>query len=370
MFLIRFIGKVIALVLLIAFILILPVSLWVFNVQSILFSRPALEAILEDPIIFNEALPSLTTAIVQQVAASDDAEVRAEAWYARELFANIPPDSTEQVGNQLLSTAWLETQVRYNLGAVFDWVDGPGVVPHFRWELGDMKARLGGSEGQGVVESVVGRWPDCSPEQEVAIQAFLTSVVSGSNSLPACQPRDSELRERLIEKINTSMAFIGDEIPEVLPEEERLAELTEQERAEWLNLKLALRVFNRIAYLIFLVPLILILLIEIITVRSFKSLFIWLGWGLLPAGLIALLILIDITPLALLNTLNGQAAVDPVSLQTAVIVLSVVRQISNDVLLQGGIITGVGLALILLGILIPDRQSSDQTEQDMVYESR
>ncbi|MCC6904227.1 MAG: hypothetical protein IT326_00190 [Anaerolineae bacterium] len=358
---IRLTGKVLGLILLLAFIVLLPVSIWLYNVQGILLNRATYERLLTSDDLYTEALPTLASAvIIDSINAPESPDLTPEARLAGVILGSVPAAASPQMGQALFSPEWLEEQTRRNFDALFDWFEGDIVRPAIAVDLSEMKARLGGDAGRDVVELVVSGWPACSTAQMVVMEAALAPGSATADTVPACEPA-GDLRDTLVERASASLAFVSEELPESIPPAEDLARpLTEQEEFQYRSIKLAARVFYRTAFLIFAIPLLFLLLIEIVAVRSFKSLFHWSGWGLLLGGLLALLLSLEALPLALVVAMSGGQST-PVGMQSAILLMSVLNQVSRSIFVQGGLVIAAGFLLLILARLIPPPHNRDDT---------
>jgi hypothetical protein len=340
----RFIGKVIGLVLLLVFLVVLPATVWAFNIEQALFERSTYEQILQSRTLYSGVLPTLLPRLIQG-GAEDALATPEDARYAAQVFANLDEQEWQQIIRLLMPPPWVQRQLQTNLNAMFAWVDGPEVRPMLQLDLSELKDRMAGEEGQQVVSLVIESWPACNDAQQQQMEEALSADSGIQGTLPSCQPAGQPLRGRLTDELNDAVASTASQMSGSVPLYPALRRApTMRERLGWLFLKLAVRVVRRVAYLVFLAPLVILLLIEIATIRSFKSLFRWYGWAAFVGGLLCLSLPLDLYLLSL-----GQPAARR---QALLLAAELVTQISQWIVLHGAIITVAGLVMLVIARLI------------------
>lgn len=347
----RFLGKVIAFLLLIAFIVVLPALLWTYNIQSVLFDRSTYANISQNRSMYTTLLPAALPRFVDDMAARSPSD---EARYTAGLFDNLGSAEWQEIANLLFPVDWIQEQIDRNAEALFAWIDGPDVLPAFVVDLGEPKSRMAGPEGEQATELVVGTWPICTPEQAQVVEAVLDEEADVED-MPACQPDDAALRTRLLDAISEGLTTTADATPDSLMADE--SQLSLQQSQQWLNLKVYLRVARRTSYLVFVLPAALLLLILILAVRSFKSLLRWYGWGLLLGGLLGLLVLVPVSfsPLLAWQLASGSQEVEITLLPALLALAGIMSQITRPILIQSGAAAAVGFVMLGLASLIRDK---------------
>jgi hypothetical protein len=339
----RFIGKVIGLLLLLVFLVVLPATVWTFNIEQALFERSTYQQILQSRTLYNGVLPTLVPRLIRGAEATPTAPE--DARYAAQVFADLDEQEWQQIIRLLMPPPWVQRQLQNNLNALFDWVDGPRTRPNLQLDLMELKNRMRGDEGQQVVGVVIENWPACTGPQQEQMQEALSGDSGIVGTLPSCRPSEESLRGRLTDELNAAVIDTVSQMPDSVPLYAALRRApTLEERLSWLFAKLAVRVVRRVAYLVFLIPLVILLLIEIATIRSFKGLFRWYGWAAFVGGLLCLSLPIDLYLLSL-----GQPAARR---QALLLAAELVVQISQWIMLHGAIITVAGLAMLVIARLI------------------
>lgn len=356
----KFFGNVIAFFFFVIFLIILPAMVWTFNIQRAIFEPETYEQILGKRAFYNRVIPSVVAGLTE---ASEEADtITAQEIYLPfnpQAFEYLTTDDWETLTELLIPAPWIKGELERNVNALFDWFDGPDIQPDIRFDLGEVKQRLGGEEGQESLDLVMSSWPACSPSESQLVEDYLDSNLDVAE-FPACQPK-GDLKERLTDNLSESIVATAEYWPDFVPEPgEEDSPLTATERDQWLGLKFVLRVARRVSYLLFLFPLVLLLLIEIFAARSFKSLFKWYGWALLLGGLATLFPLLDMLPLA---ALRGMTSARQAELIFGA-VIAVNRTFGQPILYQGAALVIIGLILLAISsqLFEPSDRQSVETE--------
>lgn len=339
----KFFGNVIAFFFFVIFLIILPAMVWTFNIQHAIFEPETYEQILGKRAFYNRVLPSMVAGMTE---VGEDPEHPLPAHevdlpLSPQVFENLTTDDWETLTELLLPAPWIKGELERNVDALFDWFDGPDIKPDIRFDLGEVKQRFGGEEGQESLELVVASWPACSESESQLVEDYLDDKI-GVEDFPACQPK-GDLMNRLMDDLSGSMVTTAKEWPDFAPD--RQAEdspFATAERDQWLGLKFVLRVARRVSYLLFLFPLVLLLLIEIFAVRSFKSLFKWYGWALLLGGLATLFPLLDMLPLAALRGMTNARQAELIFGAA----IAVNQTFGQPILYQGAALVIIGLVFL------------------------
>jgi hypothetical protein len=339
----KFFGNILAFFFLVIFLIILPAMVWTFNIQHAIFEPETYEQILGKRAFYNRVLPSMVAGMTEagketeHPIPADEVDLP----FNPQVFDYLTTDDWETLTELLIPTPWIKGELERNVDALFEWFDGPDIQPDIRFDLAEVKERFGGEEGQQSLDLVVASWPTCSPTESRLVEDFLDGKLDAAE-FPACQP-EGDLRERLMDDLSGSLVTTAEYWPDYVPDQEEINRaLSSAERDQWLGVKFVLRVARRVSYLLFLPPLVLLLLIEIFAVRSFKSLFKWYGWALTLGGLATLFPLLDMLPLA---ALRGMTAAREAELAFGM-AIAINQTFGQPILSQGAALVIIGLVLL------------------------
>src|SRR5262249_3626768 len=144
---------------------------------------------------------------------------------------------------------------------------------------------------------IVPKLPNCTPAQQQALTGNADST-STTTTPPICNP-GKDLLPVAVAKLTQVFNAIGTNLPPAwrLSDTIQRAAATASQRpngpppvsfADLNRVRGWIWLDSRLVALIFLIPIGLFAIIMMVTIRSAKSLFRWLGWGLIASGLIAL----------------------------------------------------------------------------------
>lgn len=243
----------------------------------------------------------------------------------------------------LIPPAWSQNQVEHNIDAVFAWLEGDTAYPYFRLELGDLSQRLAQREGREAVRGLLGRLPPCEPGED-----FLDE----DEVFPHCRPPDPELDEAMEEVLPE----LEEELPGDLSFRAQVenGEVEQEALDELRRLQRYYRFFNLGVWLVWLVCLVLLGLAALMAARNLGEALQWVGWPLLVAGGLGLLLLGIIflsTPLLVDYWITQWFPNGALSVTLAEVVAPLLRGLIQGLAGRGLMLTG-GLALLgLLGVI-------------------
>jgi hypothetical protein len=338
----RFFGKLIAFLLVLLLIVLLPVTLWLYNLQRVALDADTYTRLVSNRSLYTEVMPGMLMGVVQnaQTDPNASAEERAMAGY----LANLSSEDWQDILAELAPAAWLQSEFDRNIQAVFDWLEGPSLTPGITFDLIPFKERLGGPEGEHVIRVIMNSWPACSPEEATDTLAILDGETTDEDAIAAPCRLEGPDNIRLMQDVNDVVVAAANALPDSFPEQTEVPPPTLREQTDILNVKLLIGITRRVAHLIFLIPLILLVLIELVAIRSFKSLFSWYGWPLVIGGLLSFLPIIAFPFVWLTTFASGWAG----GFHFFVTLMSIFSDAyGRPVLLQGGLITALGFVFLI-----------------------
>lgn len=346
--LIRAFGHLLAAPFVVLFVLVLPLTLWAFTLQQAAFTRSIYERIIENENLYTTALPILIT---EAAFPPDEEGLSPGALYIRQALAGLSDSEWQEVAELLAPTEWVRAQTQENLDATLAWVDNNSVRPEVGFELETLRERLNGPEAQQLAELLVEAQPRCSEEQAGQIEAYIADNIN--EPIPLCQP-DGQTEADLVEQLVLVLTDTADRLPSSVPTQAEMSStLTADEQQEILNVKANIRIVRRLALMVFILPVTLLLIVQIITVRTPKAFFGWYGWSMLAGGMVTIGSTTDAFPLLVLNTLSTE----PIRSEVAVFVSTLFGQLTEPVGLSAAAITVVGLLFVLIAFALkgPDK---------------
>lgn len=260
-------------------------AMFTVNLAQVITDREAVEQMLDAEALVVDVVPRLLTeAALEQARAQGSPPAN--------------PDSTnlQAAIRELFPPGWLEIQRSVALDAVFDFLEtGDPKAAELQIDAGPVSSRLRGEPGRRVVLAVLQLLPQCTEPQSA------TPPEADLSEINYCLPPDVPITDvttythdgliEIIDQAPQSQAEAGIIHVPLLAEGTMIPRV--RERSQWLHQLFVLG--QRWARALWLVPLSCLLLL-LLTRHSLNDLSYWLGWSLLVAALIALLLAILVPP--------------------------------------------------------------------------
>jgi hypothetical protein len=335
---VRTLGQLIAAVFAVLFVVSTVLVLLLVNIERKAFSSATYKQAFEDQRLYERMPAILATTLTTYMTESGISMpflqfLTVEDWQ-NNIATLLPPEELKAMSNNALDATFDYLNSRSNSAVI-------SLVP--------VKTQLAGEPGVELVLQILRRQPACTPEQ-------LTQMALGlfGGQIALCNPPE--------QAIGLMMPFIQSQLQTItalFPNEVTLissaAPGTPQDPRVRLN---AIR--SGIKLTLFL-PVLFLFGIAVFTVRSLRDLFAWWGWPLLFAGGISVIVALLGAPLIggilrLVIQTQGSFFIPP-ALAAALgeTASAVARQMLIPVIVQGLIITAVGVGMLAVAVLVPRR---------------
>jgi hypothetical protein len=211
-----------------------------------------------------------------------------------------------------------------------------------------LKTRLAGPQGMELVSLILNAQPDCTLEQLLQMGM---GFVSGDVSL--CKPPD-EMMGLVTPVIEAELRFLTGAIPD------EVTLIPAGTANPGGDTRLRLNRARTIMKFSPLLPIVLLIALTALAVRNLTDWFQWWGYPFLVIGAISALAALIGSPvlgLAIQTVMQSQAGFLPPVLISALgeTVSAVSRQILSPVVLEGALLAGVGLVLVVAAVLMRRR---------------
>ena len=298
---------------------------------------------------FRDVLGGLRAPTSQEIAAMADCGVgpsESGEGGAPEFFKVLSIDQWGSILRTLLPADWLQGQVESVLHQAFKILDTPGAPLSITIDMRDFKKRLTGPSGTDAVMQIIQTLPPCK-------EGYVPDAADPSSMLE-CRPSD-EMVTAAIPEITAALAEAAKEIPDQL-------DLLEQARASGvLNLdqyglpigpRQLLQTGRWIVRLSPILCIVILILVMLLVVRSWRGFLRWWGIPILAAGvcvvLTAIAIWVGLDVVISLGRENLPAYVSPGVYDTSAGVLVFIAH--RYALITGG--EGIVLGFIGLGLVV------------------
>jgi hypothetical protein len=288
----------------------------------------------------------------------------------------------ESILVNIIDPVWLQTQTETIIDQFFDVLltsEDPSNTP-ILISLSELKKRLAGPEGSQAFLLILEAQTPCSIEQLLGLLQMGLGLPTSIESL-LCRPPEyvlSELTPVIETFLSGAVAQVPDQIPINLPDS--LTGNPESSNSQESSITFKsnpiqiLRGTRTVISLSPLLPLVLISLVTIFAVRSVRDFLLWWGISFLAAGTITLLLAIILFPTtnwALAQVLPEETGIFPdiTNLLGELGVLNVLNELAsrllNSILIPAGVITFIGLLLLLGLLFVKDHTSPQQNSKQI-----
>jgi hypothetical protein len=267
------------------------------------------------------------------------------------VLSSLGEPGYQNIFSVLMPQDWLKSQTDNLITNLWDYLNFKQTTLTLDIDLREVKTRFKGAQGQTIAKEIVSSWPACSPEQLLGI---ITQLAQGNNlaDIPLCQPPEMYL-PLTYQLVQVSLSGFTGALPDQLNLMSVISVTTNGDPTQssaWQQtfqyyklLRLGLRVLPVLSF-------ILLLLLAIITFRSARTGWSWLGITILLTGIFGL---ITAGILFLSGNLLVQQAVSavfggaPAGLITAVI--NAIKEVTDRFYLWSA---GIALMTAILGVIL------------------
>ncbi len=378
----RLIGRIIAVLLILLMIPTTAMAFWLFNADRVATDPAAYKNALQTGFAYTDFLAAITESF-----SHEGVPRRADA-----VLMGITPDVWPLITPQLMPPESARKLVNTNIDAIFNWIDGTAATLQTGLDLSDLKSRLSDKYAVTAVDTIVAHLPRCTTDAAAQIDSF--SSLDSFTAFPLCNPTDDTQRVTAKTQWVAALGLIGQHMPSYWnmmsslnsaatisppnfgdpgsgapplpnspPGGSRPPPLSSQQRIDPLQLEQGRAIVwleERLRVLLFLIPVALMCLVVIVTVRSGKGFFRWLSWALILSGFFSLI------PVLILPLFSASVA-DPRTLTVVErlgtggqalkvlargMIQSIISSLTLSVLLQVAALIVVGLIAAFISVLI------------------
>lgn len=343
-------ARALALVLGLAFVLMLPLTLLGLAWGKVLFSPQAMTDILAQELIDSRALQRAAVGAFLERSGPQQAD-------------NPDPDSLQFLDRQdldrlvetLFPTEWAHDQMRANIEIFYAWIDSDLSQPEFRLDVQPIKESLQSGGAEDLVTTIVDSWPVCSAVEAQQLERELLA----SSEFPSltCEPPEP-LRGQLVAAGTELLLAQAGQMPSSAPIGGQNAGGEGQQGSE--QLKRLLRVVRELSDAGWMLPASLLGLIVALAVRSWPGLLRWWGAPLTGAGVSSFLTLVISRGIAqraqdsaALSSISG-GSLDPV---LRGVMGRLLDEVGGRMFLYCILLIVSGLVMLLVGLWLKRRSS-------------
>lgn len=273
-----------------------PCAFWVFTLGRVALNPETYKDVLHDAAsyadLYKDLLPALADGATRNIG---DASTRT----ALIQVIDAMPAGGWTVVSDKLPPSWLQDQLDGDMAHFFSWLNGTRSTLAVAFDLQALKTALGADKAQAVASAVLPTLLSCSAAQEQKISDSMNNPIPAG--LPLCYPSKANTRTTMTGYLAAQLTALATQLPA------RLDLTVQLRRAEIGSTGQHLSDFDieqaqsvaaltlRLLGLLLLLPVALLCLIVMVSIRSWKSFFRWTAWILVVSSLIAA-VLVPILP--------------------------------------------------------------------------
>ncbi len=351
------IARLLALLIAPVLMLALPVSLLAFDLWRVVFNPPLVKALIADEIVNSDLIPValewFSDQRAQQRVASGEALTGVDEPDIVLLISFLDRDDWRAIKHEVLADDLLTHLVSVTVDNTYGWIDSAERVPQITWDLKPFVERVNGEHGVNAITIAYGNLPPCKQEEIDDYLYRLSLVPPGTEILyNLCEFPDPWHEDQFTDYVNALFAVV-DNIPTEFALTAVLAGVADQGGVGPEALKQQLRLIRLLGGTAWALPLVLVLLIVALVVRSLPSLGRWLGVPLLVGGFIALLpalayryLITNVLAAGLLSEIP-----DLIRPEVVRVISRVADTVFQPLLIQAAVIVLVAIVLMMLQML-------------------
>ncbi|MBN2256635.1 MAG: hypothetical protein JW704_02275 [Anaerolineaceae bacterium] len=276
-------------------------------------------------------------------------------------LANVDASEWSTVFSYVIDETWLKTELESVIDQFFTFLNHPGQPLMLNISLLELKSRLGGEDGYQAFRSLLNSLEPCTTGD---LLNLTKSALENANlsRIQLCRP-DASVMIFGESAIRGMLKATADNLPD--DTSELIKPPSGHVGDSLVVAQKTIRILRLAALISPGIPLVFLLIISLLVVRNFKSLFIWWGIPLTVTG--ALTALSALLASQILNSLLLDS-IDTVGLAPGLlktirsIFMEIVASFRDALLIQSGIVFALGLAMLFLYLLIKSRGKPIVTE--------
>ena len=288
-------------------------------------------------------------------------------------FLILDQEEWESILTTIIEPAWLQTQTEHIIDQFFDVLltsEDPANTP-ILVSLVELKSRLAGPEGTQALLLILNAQPSCTVEQLLGLLQLGLGLPTNIETL-LCRPPEyvlSELTPVIEIFLSGAVDLVPDQLSLSLPESAIASPQPGNLQVSRGSIPKPIQVLRATRSVISISPLLSLLLISLVTiivVRSVRDLLLWWGISFLAAGMITMFMALILLPA--MNWTVAQLLPDQVETWLGISNLldelgmwdmlnELTGRLLNSILIPAGVVSLIGLLLLLGLLLLKDRKS-------------
>jgi hypothetical protein len=357
----KILAKVIAFLMIIVLMVSLPLSILLYNVGRVVFTPPLVKEILTEIVVDSDIISVGLQWFAEQrseqryqdgtsIALQDEPDIL-------DVLSFVDIDGWQTIREEILPDDILADWVSAIVDGVYTWIDSEARLPVIVWDMQPFKQQVRSPHGANAVQRLYDALPLCSEDEIADFKSRLTGALPGMEVLyNLCQFPDSFGKDQIAD-YHASLILIVDFIPDFIDMTGELENIEDTQAVGPLAIKAQLLFLRSIMQLAPFIPVVLLLLILVLAIRSLAELGRW--WGIpliITAALLVILTAFYRAMIISVLSLGPMSEVPPLVLDEAIGgILQLAAEIFHPMMWQSIAILVLGLLLFIVGLVLKPR---------------
>lgn len=348
-----FLAKALAFILALLLVVGLPLFLLVFDVWRVVFNPPLIKNFITYEVVSSDLIPVglewFSDRRAQERVQKGEALTGIDEPDIVLLMSFLGREDWRAIKKELLTDEFLTHIVSVTVDGTYGWIDSADRVPQITWELTPLIDRLDSEHGVNGIVIAYDNLPLCTQKEIDDYLYRLSLVPPGVEVLyNLCQFPPPWHDDQFSDYKNALFKVVANVPPQFALTDE-LSRVADQGGIGPDAIKGQLILIRTLGNLAWLLPLVLLLLIVAVIVRSLKTLSRWVGLPMLVGGFLALLPTLVYRWLIVNVLATGPLSETPEIIQPEVIrvITRAADEIFKPMMLQAVVIMALGLGLLL-----------------------
>ncbi len=347
-------AKILASLCVLVVIITIPLTLLAFDFGRVVFNPPLVKSMLTEEVVNSDLLP-----IALEWFSDRRAQERVETGEALTgitepdivlLMSYLDREDWRKIKQEVLTDPILTDWVSVSVDGTYAWIDSTDRVPQITWSMQPFKDRVNTEHGANCIVIAYSNLAPCTQEQIDNFLARLAAVPEGTEVLYNLCAFPEPWHEDQFNDYVSALHDVVENVPSQFALTNELAQVEDTAGVGAAVLKGQLRLLRFLMNWAWLIPVILLLLILLLAIRSVGTLGRWWGLPLTVGGFLTLLPALVYRPLITWLLASGPLSETPelVRAEAIRVILKLAAAAFKPLLIQAVIVTLVGVILVIV----------------------
>jgi hypothetical protein len=351
---ISFLAKCLALILVILLLLAIPAAVFAWDLGRVVFNPPLVNKLITQEVLQSDLIPNAlewySDSTAQARVESGEAQTGISEPNIVQLMSRIDTPAWKQIMAEVLPDEILSGWVSVTVDGSYAWIDSSERVPQITWDMQPFIERVNSEHGLNSIEIVYALLSACSPEEIADFETRLAAAPDGTEVLyNLCAFPEPWHEDQFNDYVN-SLHEVVKKIPPQFALTDELSRVSDAGGVGPQALKQQLVLIRFVMNWLWLVPVLLLLVILGLAVRSRKGLGRWWGIPLLVSSVIIVLPALIYRRIITDVLARGPLSETPelIKAEALRVILRLAGYVFQPLLWQAAVVLLVGLVLVVL----------------------